>query len=480
MAKARTGVRGPHGAAILTPPIGTRFDVLSRTLGAGGHSRQVNVSLLRALRIVINADSDPVRQVLFANLVQARRSVRWAYRVHAQLAGTWASALLISGFGLAYFLRISFPSKSGASILTAAKHANARRQIARVCGWVGQEHCGQIRTTLEFSGALAGLTSLVDRDSPAILLRSLRIIRGLDRKYGFLVACRSVAAIAWYARTKAILVECRPGAVLVSSDSNPEEVGFTAAASELAIPRVFVSHAYPTPFSPALNFSLSILEGEGAVRSRTRRSPIKGEIVLAGVEGDSAPLDVARFERKGPVIGIFAPKAVSWPTLAAVIEDCRHAFDARQIVIRWHPSRLDQARHLHSLGDLSGIEESPMTAALSDVARRCDWVIADENSNVHLPVLKLGIPTIVVKGLGLYPASRSDMYGFAAAGIVFPPVASIREVRAPALKAFFEDGWAARFRQYDASYMRSQAEIGAEVRRAIWRLIEAPREKMLA
>ena len=44
-----------------------------------------------------------------------------------------------------------------------------------------------------------------------------------------------------------------------------------------------------------------------------------------------------------------------------------------------------------------------MSAALPDVARRCDWVIADENSNVHLPVLKLGIPTVVVKGLGLYP-----------------------------------------------------------------------------
>ena len=66
-------------------------------------------------------------------------------------------------------------------------------------------------------------------------------------------------------------------------------------------------------------------------------------------------------------------------------------------------------QYQQALGDLSGIEESPMGAALPDVARRCDWVIADENSNVHLPVLKLGIPTVVVKGLGLYPESRADM-----------------------------------------------------------------------
>jgi hypothetical protein len=176
------------------------------------------------------------------------------------------------------------------------------------------------------------------------------------------------------------------------------------------------------------------------------------------------------------VIGIFAPKAISWPTLATVIDECRHAFGARQIVIRWHPSRLDQARHLHSLSDLSGIEESPMTAALPDVARQCDWVIADENSNVHLPVLKLGIPTVVVKGLGLYPESRSDMYGFAAAGVVFAPVRSLTDIRVSAFRAFFEEGWAGRFRQYDASYLRPHGEIRAEVRRAIWRLIDAARE----
>ena len=425
---------------------------------------------------MIAADSDPVRQVLFGNLKQARRSVRLAYQAHARVAGTWASALLISAYGVAYFLRISPPSVGRETILAVAKHANARRQIDRVCGWVGRVHCGRIGTTFTFRGAISGLWSLMSLVSLRGLFQSLRIVGVLDRRYGFLVACRSAAAIAWYARTKRILVEHRPAAVLVSSDSNPEEVGFTAAAAALAIPRIFVSHAYPTPFSPALEFDLSILEGEAALRSRMRRGPVRGEIVLAGVEGESAPLDVGRFERKRPVIGIFAPKAISWPTLATVIEECRQTFGARRIVIRWHPSRLDQARHLHSLSDLSGIEESPMTAALPDVARRCDWVIADENSNVHLPVLKLGIPTVVVKGLGLYPESRSDMYGFAAAGVVFTPVRSLRDIRVSAFKAFFEEGWTARFRQYDASYLRPHGEIGAEVRRAIWRLIDAARE----
>ena len=117
-----------------------------------------------------------------------------------------------------------------------------------------------------------------------------------------------------------------------------------------------------------------------------------------------------------------------------------------------------------------------MSATLTEVARLCDWVIADENSNVHLPVLKLGIPTVVVKGLGLYPESRSDMYGFAAAGVVFPPVRSILELQIPAFKAFFDAAWVERFRQFDASYLRPDAEIRAEVRHAVHQVIEKSRE----
>ena len=45
--------------------------------------------------------------------------------------------------------------------------------------------------------------------------------------------------------------------------------------------------------------------------------------MLAGLEGDSAPLDLGRFDRPNPVIGLFTPKAVSWPTLARVIRQPR-------------------------------------------------------------------------------------------------------------------------------------------------------------
>ncbi len=116
--------------------------------------------------------------------------------------------------------------------------------------------------------------------------------------------------------------------------------------------------------------------------------------------------------------------------------------------------------------------EYPGSASLADVEQQCDWVIGDENSNLHLPVLKLGIPTVAIKHLGVYPDSHADQYGFADSGIIFPPVASVRDIRAEALIAFFADGWRARFEQYDASYLRPHEAMGGEVRRAILELFE--------
>jgi hypothetical protein len=426
--------------------------------------------LLRAIRIVIRADSDPVRQALFANLKESHLLVRLVFSIHERLRNTAASALLVSSYGLGVFVTLTAPRHDRASLLSVARHANARRQIARIAGWLEPGACEPLNARVVALPRRVAESAIALITSNRSFVRAYRVVRRVDQRHGFLVACRVASAIAWYARGKTILRTRRPDAVVVSSDTNPEEVGFTAAARALGIPTVFVSHAYPTPFSPPLAFNLSILGGQAEVDARRRRGAIAGQILLAGLEGESTSLNTTQFERREPVIGIFAPKAVSWDTLATVIADCRHFFRARQIVIRWHPSMLEPPRLSHRLGDLSRIVESPKTAKLADVARQCDWVIADENSSVHLPVLKLGIPSIAVRQLGRYPETRTDMYGLVRDRIVPPAVASIRDVRPDALAAFFSNGWAARFQQYDASYARPQAAIEVEVRAAIQQL----------
>ena len=433
----------------------------------------MDVFLLRAIRIVIRADSDPVRQALFANLTQSSLPARLVYGLHERLANPSLAALLVSCYGAAFFLTIKPDRNPSARILAVARHANARRQVHRVALWVGLEQCGWLNTGLK--GVLGPYA--FTRRTIHHFIRAFRIIRRVDRAHGFLVSCRVAGALAWYARAAAVLSAHKPDAVLVSSDSNPEELGFASAARARRIPTVFISHAYPTPLSPVLDFSLSILEGEAEVQARSRKGPIRGQVVFLGLEGDSAPLDVTRFERTNPVVGIFTPKAVSWPTLSAIISDCREYLHASQIIIRWHPSMIEPPGLDQVLGDRSGVVESSPKATVWEVAVQCDWVIADENSGVHLPVLKLGIPTVAIKHLGLYPDSRSDLYGFAANEIVLPPVASIREVRADALAAFFAGRWPARFQKYDAAYLRPETIIGAEVQRAIWQLFEPPVSK---
>ncbi len=429
----------------------------------------MDVFLLRAIRIVIRADSDPVRQALFANLRQSSLPARLVYGLHERLGNPSLAALLVSCYGAVFFLTIASDRNPRARILTVARHANARRQVHRVASWVGHEQCGQVKTSLK--GVLGPFA--FTRRASHHLATAFRMIRRVDRTYGFLVSCRVAGALAWYARAAAILSVHKPDAVLVSSDSNPEELGFVAAARARRIPSVFISHAYPTPLSPVLDFSLSILEGEAEVQARSRKGPIKGRVVFAGLEGDSAALDATRFARANPVVGIFTPKAISWPALSAIISDCRQHLHARQIIIRWHPSMIEPPKLDHVLKDLTGVVESSPKATVWEIAAQCDWVIADENSGVHLPVMKLGIPTVAIKHLGLYPDSRSDLYGFAANDIVYPPVDSIREVRAEALASFFAGEWPARFQKYDAAYLRPETIIGAEVQRAIWQLCES-------
>jgi len=89
-------------------------------------------SLLRAIRIVIRADSDPVRQALFANLKESHLLVRLVFSVHERIRNTAASALLVSRYGLSVFLTMTGPRQARASLLAVARHANARRQVARI------------------------------------------------------------------------------------------------------------------------------------------------------------------------------------------------------------------------------------------------------------------------------------------------------------------------------------------------------------
>ena len=429
----------------------------------------VDVQLLRVVRLVIRVDSDPARRALFAKLVQTHRPVRLAFN------STNASP--------------ARGRRPCSSRVTGSRRSSASRGLApgaRACSWWRRMPTRDNRWHESPGGSAPRIApgSERDRGAPdaigvsgtALLLsrrrvvEALRIIRWLDRRYGFLVSCRAAGAIAWYARSRAILAAARPAAILVSSDSNPEEVGFVARGARA---RRFRRCSSPTPIrrrcrrrsTSACRFS----KAKAAVDARRRKGPIKGAVLLAGVEGDSAPLDAPRFARPDPVIGIFTPKALSWPTLAAIVDDCRDHFHARQIVIRWHPSMLEPPRLGQLLDDRS--RHRRVAAAAAAAGRGAAVRLGDRRrEQQRAPAgAEAGHPDgRRARASGVYPASRSDQYGFVgqrrrvSAGGIDPRSRTPRP-----LSRSSPTGWPTRFEQYDASYLRPPDAIGGEVRRAI-------------
>ncbi|MEQ1691360.1 MAG: hypothetical protein ABMA00_08755 [Gemmatimonas sp.] len=429
-------------------------------------------NLLLAIRATIRADSDPARQALFVNLTQSSLPARLATGLHAALGTSWLSTLLVSVYGARAYLVATCDDVPTPTLLTVAVHRNARHQVNRVVEWFRGEPVARARFDTREILSLAALSRLWSMmRAPRDVLRTLRVIHRINSHHSFLVACRSASTVASYARGRALLTHVTPRAVVVSSDTNPEEIAFVAAARGLGIPTVYIAHAYPSPFSPPLRFSLSILEGDAAVDSRREKGRIDSEVVLLGVEGDSGPLDPHRFATRSPVVGLCLPKVVSWSTLADIVRDCRQVFGAREVLVRWHPSMLESAGSSEAIGATPGVTTTSGDEPLRDIAVRCDWIVADANSNVHLQVLKLGTPTVAVEGFGVTAEGRSDVYGFCANRILFPPVTSLRDVSVPDLIAFYEGDWPARFTRYDAAYLQDATAMASRARQAIVRLV---------
>jgi hypothetical protein len=432
-------------------------------------------SLLEAIRITIKADSDPVRQTLFARLREEDRVARIVTRVHGWLGRSRAASALVSLYGLKTYLSIDDAPDARDGIMAVAVFVNARRHIAEVTELL-HEHKPSIvsvssrniirpRTLLRL--LRVGL-------SPMRCIRFVKVVHATNQA-NFLVACRVASTIAAYMRWTEVLKVSRPRAVLVASDSNPEEVAIKVAARTLGVPSIFASHAYTTPVSPPLRFDLSILEGQAALASFEAKGPVRGTTVFRGIDGESVPLDPKRFERATPTIGIFAPKAVGWDAFTRIITDCHQRFPGCKILIRWHPNMLGEPR----LGELRGrpdVIETPASAKVGEIVGQCDWGIADENSNVVLDMLKRGVPVLTVQNLTTLPPERGDLYGFLRNAIVFPQVSSIAALDIPSAMKFYTGAWAERFASYDASYLRDPADVKRSIVTSVARLLDRQRQ----
>ena len=432
----------------------------------------MKTQLLRTIREVIHADSDPVRQSLFDHLRTNNLIVKVIWNTHRIFRHTFLSTAMVFAFGAKSYATPDVATEEKHLPLIVAIHKNAKKQGRKIESLLAPERVSWLQVGI--AGMFKPRSLLRSAKGVArvgVWRRFLRLVNRLNRRYDFLVSCRAAGALFSYVRALEILEQQKPSGILVSSDSNPEALSFARAASVFGLPTIFMSHAYPTPVSPRLDFTLSILEGEAALESYQTKGPVKGEVLFCGAEGVSKPMDAQKLLGKHPVIGIFMPKVVCWPQFISLIEDCRRQFNPGKILIRWHPNMLGRSKLASELSDTRGVIETDPAMPLHEVASQCDWVITDENSNVNMGVLKAGIPILPMKEFSVLPASRADLYGFVKNAVIPSPVKTVNEVSLEQLAQFYSQDWAQRFGRYDASYSTSPEQLAEHARNAMLRVL---------
>lgn len=423
-------------------------------MGGGSLSRPLDASLLRALRVVERADSHASRRMLFDRLAAWRRDVQLArWLTHGPLRGTWISTLLVAAFGA--FSARSCWAAPRRHVWGLASHANDQRQIDYVASCIGTERVGS-----GWGNPIAALPLL----RPRRVQRYARCVHHLSRRHGFLVACRLSSALACALAADRALARSGVRAVLVSSDYDAPAVGLTWAARRRSLATLYVSHAPPHALSPPLHFDLAILDGEAALAAYAAKGTVRAQCVFKGIEGETRPLDPEAPGRPHPTIGFFMPKEVLWPAFLRMLDEAGRLEPAR-MVVRWHPNMMEAPPRL------ADVESSPRGSSAADDARRCDWVVADENSSVQLAVLKAGVPVVPVRGLALVPPEDADLYGLVKDGVVPPPLDSLADLDATALAAFYAGGWRDRLARFDGGFGRTRSEVDAAVRDAVLRVI---------
>ncbi|MFT3770375.1 MAG: hypothetical protein QM820_33525 [Minicystis sp.] len=405
--------------------------------------------LRRALAVVAAKDRGAFRNAVFEDSSRHRPAVRLARAVHRVLGKGHLSSVLVAGYGLKSFLAVTPPARR-APIVTVAAYANEKRQFADLGAVLGREALAAIaidNRALVRRAAWGALREAIAH--PRTVRRAYRIVRRINRREGFLVACRLASTLGYFLRFARMLPAAGARAVLVSSDSNPYAMGIRAAAKRHGMAALYVTHGHIPDGPPRLDFDLSILDGPAVLEVYEESGPVAGAVVFKGAEGRYAPMRTAGLRKERIALGVFLSLITDWPRLARLLAEIHRDLRPARLILRFHPNELVRPRNaLALLGDLPGIEVSYGERVLLDDAARCDLVIA-ANSSCHLTALKSGVPTVHLHGLDAVP---HDFYRFLRHRMVFA-CERVVDIDPARIAAFYEDpDWARRFAFFDASY----------------------------
>ena len=94
--------------------------------------------LLRTIREVVHADSDPVRQALFDHVRSTNSVVSLVWNAHRIFSNTWLSSALVFLFGVKSYAADDSSNEEHLPLIVAV-HKNAKKQGRKIESWLKPE-----------------------------------------------------------------------------------------------------------------------------------------------------------------------------------------------------------------------------------------------------------------------------------------------------------------------------------------------------
>lgn len=392
------------------------------------------MQLLLALRAVSRIESSAIREGVFRDIASRSPAIRLALRAHALCRRLGLGPLLVGAYGFSYFVRLVLPGQR-VRWLAVGLYANEVKELDALAVLLGPDAPARVGWRL-FN--VQGLGAVRLRK-----LRSLyRMVVHIERRHGFMPACRVMATLFMYLRFHAWLKAMQPNAVVVTSDYSPDGAALTAAAGSLGIRRVYVPHALPSLQigRSMLAYDAYVFDSEAMRERFSRLAPIAGEVVYRGVRGGHTLM-----KRMPPGrVGVFLAGATHMEGLLAMVRALSGRF--AEVLVRGHPVDFTNP-------DFTQVEQAAANVrisrgqALEQDAASCTLVVAG-NTTAILEVLRQGVPVVYSAQLDTIPR---DYNGFVTDGLV-PELVSPEALQPQAVQNFFDAAWEKRMRYFDAGY----------------------------
>lgn len=216
-----------------------------------------------------------------------------------------------------------------------------------------------------------------------------------------------------------VLRDCRPELVLVSNDHSAPNRIIVAMANSMGIKTAYLQHASVSNLFPALNFSLSFLDGRKALEiyKKCEESHPKTAKRLQSrkvyLNGQKRPLIKSSPQNRS--IGIALGANTEWEMVEELVENLQRRGDP--VVLRWHPrSQFGVIKKVKRRFEAFAAISDPKNETLDQFLKRIKFLVGG-NSNILLEAALSRVSPIYFdfEKLGDF-----DYYGFVSEGIAEP------------------------------------------------------------